>query len=113
MAVGENDVVQEAVRMKLAELRDELAGPEASSLERLLANRVALCWLQVHYADTAYAQRNHEATVSLELGEYYQRRQDQAHRRYLSAIKALAQVRRLLGPSVQVNIAERQVNVAG
>ncbi|GAF81060.1 unnamed protein product [marine sediment metagenome] len=39
---------------------------------------------------------------------------DRAHRRYLQAVKALAQVRKLLGASVtQVNIAENQVNVAG
>ena len=36
---------------------------------------------------------------------------DHAHRRYLSAIRTLAQVRKLLVPVVQVNIADRQVNV--
>jgi len=42
------------------------------------------------------------------------RHRDRAHRRYLQAVKALAQVRKLLGASVtQVNIAENQVNVAG
>ena len=34
----------------------------------------------------------------------------EAHRRYLSAIRSLAQVRRLLSPSIQVNIAEQQIN---
>jgi hypothetical protein len=38
---------------------------------------------------------------------------DRAHRRYLSAIKALALVRRLAVPVLQVNIARKQVNVAG
>ena len=36
-------------------------------------------------------------------------RRDRGHRRYLSAIKALAQVRLLLLPTVQVNMAENQV----
>ena len=31
----------------------------------------------------------------------------------LSACKTLAQVRKLLGVNVQINIAEQQVNVAG
>ena len=39
--------------------------------------------------------------------------QDRAHRRYLSAIRTLAQVRRLLTPAVQINVGENQVNVAG
>jgi hypothetical protein len=46
-------------------------------------------------------------------GEYYQRRMDRAHAHYLSAIKALAQVRKLALPALQVNIAKKQVNVAG
>jgi hypothetical protein len=42
-------------------------------------------------------------------GDYYQRQLDGAHRRYLSSTKALAQIRKL-GPAVQINIAEKQIN---
>ena len=45
--------------------------------------------------------------------EPYQRRQDRAARQYLKALRSLAEVRRLLVPTVQVNIAKRQVNIAG
>ena len=40
------------------------------------------------------------------------RRQDRAQQRFLAAVKALAQVRKLLQPSarLQVNIAQQQVN---
>jgi hypothetical protein len=38
---------------------------------------------------------------------------DRAHKRYLSAIKTLATVRKLALPVLQVNIAKKQVNVAG
>ena len=76
--------------------------------ERLLVDRVVACWLQVHYADAVYAQGMKDLTFNQ--GDYYQRRQDRAHRRYLSAIRSLAQVRRLLSPSIQVNIAEQQIN---
>ena len=41
--------------------------------------------------------------------EHLEERRDRAHRRYLSAIKALVQVRRLLVPMVQVKMAEQQV----
>ncbi len=43
---------------------------------------------------------------------HYQRRINHAHRRYLSAIQSLAQVRRLGGKPVQVNIGNQQVNVS-
>jgi hypothetical protein len=73
-----------------------------------LVERVAGCWLQVHYFDVIYAQNMTKLTG--EQSEYYQRRQDRAHKRYLAAIKTLAQVRRLLFPAVQVNIGAQQVN---
>ena len=44
---------------------------------------------------------------------FYQKWQERSQRRFLSAVKALAQVRKLLGVNVQINIAEQQVNVAG
>lgn len=46
--------------------------------------------------------------------DYYQRRIDRAHNRHLSAVRTLAQVRKLLKPSVaQINIADKQINTAG
>ena len=41
------------------------------------------------------------------------KRLDRAQRRYLAASKTLAQMRKLRVPAVQVNIGEKQVNVAG
>jgi hypothetical protein len=42
----------------------------------------------------------------------YQQWLDRAHGRYLTAVKMLALVRKLAIPPVQVNVAEKQVNVA-
>ena len=41
-----------------------------------------------------------------------QRKIDKAHARFLSAVRTLAQVRKLALPTLQVNIARNQVNVA-
>jgi hypothetical protein len=71
---------------------------------------VVACWLQVQNADILLAQ--HEPNLTLAQVEYHQSRCDRAHKRYLSAIKTLATVRKLALPVLQVNIAERQVNVA-
>jgi hypothetical protein len=45
--------------------------------------------------------------------EFFERRVTQCQKRYLASIKTLAQVRRLMRPLIQVNIAEKQANVAG
>ncbi len=62
-------------------------------LERLLVDRVAACWLQLHHADLA-AARMHDETA--EGSERMRRRQAAAERRYAGAVEALARVRRLL-----------------
>ena len=69
-----------------------------------------LCWLHLHGVEAIYVQNM--STFSLMQHDFYQRRLSMAQRRYLSAITALAQVRRLQAPNVQVNIAEQQLNVA-
>jgi hypothetical protein len=107
---GDDLGCREALTRKLALLRAELAGPNPTPVERLLAERVVACWLQVHDADFRYGQAT---SLSPEWGEYYQRRMNHAHKRYLSALKTLALVRKLAVPVLQLNIAKRQVNVAG
>jgi hypothetical protein len=109
-AAGENLVFQESLSRKLDLLRAELAGPNPTTIERLLVERVVACWLQVQDADIRYAQAK---ALSLKWFEYYQRRMNYSHKRYLSALKTLALVRKLAAPVVQVNIAKKQINMAG
>jgi hypothetical protein len=49
-------------------------------------------------------------SMTLAQADYYQRRMDKAHKRHLSAVRALAQIRKI-GPAVQINIAEKQMNL--
>ena len=106
---GKNLLLKEAVSLKLDAMREEVAGSSPTPLERLLAERVVACWLQLQYAEMIYAQNLGDFTMAQ--SEYHQRRLDRLHKRYLSAIRTLAQIRKL-GSAVQVNIAEQQVNVA-
>lgn len=106
-----NPVVAEAITRKLAALRRELRGEEPSPLERLLVDRVVAGWLAIHHAEASYHQRLAQGLARAE-AEYLERRLERAQRRYLAAIKALTTVRRLLGPAIQVNVAERQINLA-
>lgn len=109
-AAGHDLLVKDAIRVKLDHMEAEFLGPAPTPLERLLGQRIRACWLQLSYAEGIYAQMG---DLTLTEGEYFQRRMDRVQRRYLAAIKALAQVRRLLGPSVQLNVGLQQVNVAG
>jgi hypothetical protein len=107
---GQNLLVKETLARKLDLMRAELAGDKPTPLERLLADRVEACWLHLHHLEAVYAGKG---SMSLELGSYYQRSISAAQKRYLAAIKTLALVRRLAVPVLQVNIARKQVNVAG
>lgn len=120
---GRDEFTKEVVRRKMGALRRELRGPGCSPLERLLVERIVLTWLVLHYAEGLYAQRMAApGGVPLDLSTHCQERIDRAQKRYLAAIKALATLRRLQqrGPLVavgvaqvgQLNVAEKQVNVA-
>jgi hypothetical protein len=90
-------------------MRIEVAGDNPSPLERLLAERVVATWLQVQLFDAFYAFGLKSGTISQD--EHRQKRLDRAHRRHLSAIRTLVQIRKM-GPAVQINIAEKQINTA-
>jgi len=106
---GKHLLIQEAAKQKLDELRSELEGPNPTPIERLLAQRACLCWFIVHWHETAYFGND---GMTLQQADYYQRRIDRAHARFLSAVRTLAQIRKLALPTLQVNIARNQVNVA-
>jgi hypothetical protein len=105
---GKNHLFAEAIPRKLELLRSELAGPNPTPLEKLLVERIVSCWLHLHHLETNYGAAG---SMSLDLGNYYQRGIARAQKNYLSAIKALAMIRKLALPALQVNIARKQVNV--
>jgi hypothetical protein len=107
-AAGDNIVFREALLKKCEHLRNEVAGPNPSPVERLLVERVVACWSYLYYLELVYGQNS---TFGLSQGLYQQKVLDRAHGRFLSAVKALADVRRLALPALQVNIAKKQVNV--
>jgi hypothetical protein len=112
VAAGDNPVIREAIVRKLDILRRDVAGPHPSVLERLLADRVAISWLSLTVAEGTYHQAL-ERGMGQANDTFQQQRIERAQRRYLAAIKALAQVRKLGVPAVQVNIGDKQINVAG
>lgn len=105
-----NLAVAEAIDMRLEQVRKELEGPTPTPMECLLAERAAFCWFAVNYYETLFTQAT---DLTLRQAEFHQRKIDRAHGRFLSALRTLAQVRKLALPALQVNFGANQVNVAG
>lgn len=106
-----NPLHREALERKTNEIRLALAGPNPCLLEMALAERAALCWLQSYFEDYQDAALREQGATVARL-EAQEKRAERAQKRYLSAVKALAQVRRLKIPAIQVNVGAQQVNVA-
>lgn len=109
-AAGENLPFKEALSRRLELMREELAGDNPTPLEKLLVERVALCWLTLHDVEMRWAQSRNNLTINQ--ANHWQRRIDHSNKRYLTAIRTLALIRKLAVPVLQVNIAKRQTNIA-
>ncbi len=112
LLTSDNAVAHDAIEHEMQVMQRQLLGSFPSPLEKLLVERICACYLQVQYAESLYAQKS-KGSIALAHGDYLQRQVDRANGRYAAAIRTLAQVRRLLTPVIQVNMAERQVNLAG
>jgi hypothetical protein len=110
-ASGGNLLVMEAIQRNVDQTRAELEGPDPTPIERLLAERAALCWHIANWYENNFV--NSEG-MSIGQADYHQRRIDRAHRRFLSAVETLARVRKLAVPVLQVNVAKnQQINTVG
>jgi hypothetical protein len=106
---------RELFRCQLNAMREEIAGENPSPLERLLAERIVATWLQIQLFEGLYASGMSKSSMTIAQDSYHQKRLDQTYRRHLSAIRALAQIRKLLkGTAItQINIADKQINTTG
>jgi hypothetical protein len=109
---GGNPLRKEAISERAGRMALELAGENPTPLEVLLSERVASLWVLVELQEALLAAWYYKATSPAFVLQMA-RLQESAHRRYLAAIKTLAQVQKLQGPSrVQVNIGGNQINVS-
>ena len=96
--VGTDKILREALEHKLRELLADFARDGDSSLEQLMTQRVIATWLHVQHADARYAQAGNTSERVL---EFLARRQSDAQKRHLAAIKSLVSLRKLLHGSAQ------------
>jgi hypothetical protein len=110
MMVGQDLLTREAIFRKMEYLRNELVGPDAPMLERLVADRIVSTWLQLHRLESTYTFIDESDTEQLKS------KQDEittVQKRYFAAIRQLVEIRQRDRLALQVNIAREQVNVVG
>jgi hypothetical protein len=111
-ASGNNPLAEEAIVAGAELLAQEIAGENPSPLEVLLAERIASLWVLVELQEALLAAwyGGQSNSVSVPYLLQMAKLQESVNRRYLQAIKTLAQVRKLQAntPGVQFNT---QINV--
>jgi hypothetical protein len=107
---GHDLMSKEIIAREVEGLRSQLLGTHPTPLEKLLVDRICICWLAVQHSEFHAARRFNERAVVLTPSEEH--RLDKVHHRFLSAIRELARVRKLLQPTTtfQVNIGANQTN---
>jgi hypothetical protein len=107
---GKDILLQEALHERLRRMSDALLGDGQSPIEAVLVERAVVCWLLVWRYEHVAVDVHKMPIIQ---ADFQQRLITAAHNRLNSALKTLAQVRKLALPSLQLNIGENQVNVAG
>jgi hypothetical protein len=115
-AAGKDPLMEEALCARLDLMRAQIAGQDASPLELLLTERIVSCWLLVETLDALVTVQltphlKPEQRLPMSHLRHVFKWQESANRRYLSAIRELAWVRKLQSntPGVQYN---SQINVS-
>jgi hypothetical protein len=101
-----------AIEEHLVTLREGMGYQNSPVMEQLLIENIVTCWLRVQHCESNIAfMMGRDRSIAVL--EFWERRLTSCQRRYLMACETLAKVRKLKLPAVQVNIGDKQVNVAG
>ena len=111
-AIVATPLTTESIKAGRLAIRRELGFDDATPLEQLLIEHITLAWIRLQITEIFYTERT-SGEYTYDAAAFWDRRLSAAQRRYLRACESLARVRRLNLPSVQVNVGEKQVNVAG
>lgn len=113
LASGPDTLVADALVARCKAMRRSLGYRDASALERLLVDRIVATWLHLHRVERGRRQAWSDG-ATFERVALYDGAVARAQTDHNRAVMALAKVRRLGLPALQVNIAEagaQQMNV--
>ena len=105
--VGHTPVYRRGLEMAAQELLSDLCGSSPTAIDRIISEQVVSCWLETTMVARTVAERVDKGDLTPVQMDFYQRWQSRAQRRLLGAIRTLGQTRKLLGMSVQINIADQ------
>jgi hypothetical protein len=97
--VASNLLVEEVLSYEVGQLRAELRATATTPIEKLLAERVAITWLDVNICNTELINRQKSQPVGLSAVQAAESRLDRAQARFLAATKALATAQKHLRPT--------------
>ena len=109
--INTTPAIRESVIMGRETMRRELGYDTSPMLEQMLIDHLLLCWVRLQLAEHAYTGCLKEGGT-LNQGEFWEKRLSAVQRRYLRAVESLARIRRMNLPTIQINVADKQVNVA-
>jgi len=104
---GGNAAVAAELFVWFIRLRDQLAGPSASPIERLMAEDVSLAWLVAREAD--WAAERYACEIESRVTEFFDKRRTQAHRRFTTACVAFARVRACAMPRIDESVLAQKI----
>jgi hypothetical protein len=94
LMAGKHEARKECVRRRLAQMRVELEGANPTPVERLLAERAVVTWLQLHHAELVCSASDE---ASLRHRGFLEKRAESISRRYLRSLQLIEKTRVLLG----------------
>ncbi len=94
------------MQQNIVELKKGLGYNEASTLERLMIDQIALAWLRLQVFDYQSSGAQDRS-----LQKHLDQRAQVAHSRFTKACAGLAKIRKMMiqTPALQINIANQQV----
>jgi hypothetical protein len=93
-------------------VRDEMGYHDAPVMEKMLIDNIVTAWLRLQWLDYLVAAKM-AGDFSIRSMEFWQKSLATAQRSYLAACETLAKVRKMQLPNIQLNIGEKQINLAG
>ncbi len=111
-AAGQNRILRMSMAYGCERIKKALGYDESPMLEQLLIDAVVLSWLRWSLTEYRHTE-NMKTGQTIIQGDYWDRHLNAAQRRYLRALTALARIRKMDLPPIQINIGDRQVNIAG
>ena len=107
-----DEVAQIAVEEHVTHIRAEMGYHEAPIMEKMLIDNIVTAWLRVQWLEFLVTAKLSKSFRIPEM-DFWQRSLVMAQKSYLAPCESLAKIRKMKLPNIQLNIGDKQVNIAG